>query len=158
MASFCLISKFLLHLFPGAEYCPDSVTSSGLAHRRHFYTEPQLALLEAEFASQPFPNKNGRRSIAMQLGVSEKSVLVRTLLSSLIKCCIFSHSIYSCSGGFKIVVAVPVTINQSLPAILPFEPVVNVGLLPFHRTIIINLNLNKVSLVNFYHVCLVYSC
>nr|CAG4651067.1 EOG090X07YB [Simocephalus serrulatus]SVE94300.1 EOG090X07YB [Simocephalus serrulatus] len=45
------------------------------SHRRHFYTEPQLALLEAEFAAQPFPNKDGRRSIAMQLGVSEKSVM-----------------------------------------------------------------------------------
>lgn len=49
---------------------------SGTIRQRHFYTEPQVALLEAEFATEAFPNKDRRRRIALQLGVSEKSIMV----------------------------------------------------------------------------------
>ncbi|EFX73305.1 hypothetical protein DAPPUDRAFT_253420 [Daphnia pulex] len=41
-----------------------SKSSSGSGRQRHFYDEVQLELLEAEFARDPFSNREGRRRIA----------------------------------------------------------------------------------------------
>jgi hypothetical protein len=53
-----------------------SKSSSGSGRQRHFYDEVQLELLDAEFARDPFPNRQGRRRIAQLIGVSEKSIMV----------------------------------------------------------------------------------
>jgi hypothetical protein len=53
-----------------------SKSSSGSGRQRHFYDEVQLELLEAEFSTDPFPNREGRRRIAQLIGVSEKSIMV----------------------------------------------------------------------------------
>ena len=50
-----------------------SKSSSG--RQRHFYDEFQLELLDAEFAMDSYPNREGRRRIAQLIGVSEKSII-----------------------------------------------------------------------------------
>ena len=80
--------------------------SNSLGRQRHYYAEPQLELLEAEFAATPFPSRERRHRIAQQLNVTDKSVLVSFHLISL--CCICflqtNRFILKFSGGFKIVV------------------------------------------------------
>ena len=49
-------------------------SSSG--RQRHFYAEVQLDLLDAEFAMDSYPNREGRHRIAQLIGVSEKSIMV----------------------------------------------------------------------------------
>ena len=79
--------------------------SNSLGRQRHYYAEPQLELLEAEFAATPFPSRERRHRIAQHLNVTDKSVLVSFHLISL--CCICfpqtNRFILKCSGGFKIV-------------------------------------------------------
>ncbi|EFX73232.1 hypothetical protein DAPPUDRAFT_253509 [Daphnia pulex] len=59
------------------DYYPvDSTAKSSRSGRqRHFYDEVQLELLDAEFARNSFPNREGRRRIAQLIGVSEKSIM-----------------------------------------------------------------------------------
>ncbi|KAI9559867.1 hypothetical protein GHT06_013874 [Daphnia sinensis] len=62
---------FVLDFFPVA-----SISKSSRSNRqRHFYDEAQLAVLDAEFARDSFPNREGRRRIALLIGVSEKSIM-----------------------------------------------------------------------------------
>jgi hypothetical protein len=88
-------------------------SSSGSSRQRHFYDEVQLALLEAEFIKDSFPNREVRRRIAQLIGISEKSIMV----------CDFNFMCYIeylinyfcpsfCSGGFRIAVDVPVELHQ----------------------------------------------
>lgn len=55
---------------------PALKSSSGSGRQRHFYDELQLALLDAEFIRDSFPNRESRRRIAQLIGVSEKSIMV----------------------------------------------------------------------------------
>jgi hypothetical protein len=55
---------------------PALKSSSGSGRQCHFYDEIQLALLDAEFISDSFPNRESRRRIAQLNGVSEKSIMV----------------------------------------------------------------------------------
>lgn len=59
----------------GLQYAT-TVSISRPGRQRHFYTDNQLELLHAEFAAEPFPCRESRNRIALQLGVSEKSVMV----------------------------------------------------------------------------------
>ena len=54
-------------------------SGGGRSRQRHFYTETQLQLLDAEFSAEMFPSRDRRRRIASQLGVTEKSVLVNSI-------------------------------------------------------------------------------
>ncbi|KAK4030069.1 hypothetical protein OUZ56_023027 [Daphnia magna] len=60
-----------------SEFFPVASTSksSRSTRQRHFYDEAQLAVLDAEFARDSFPNREGRRRIALLIGVSEKSIM-----------------------------------------------------------------------------------
>ncbi|EFX73248.1 hypothetical protein DAPPUDRAFT_325540 [Daphnia pulex] len=60
------------------DYCLVDYTakSSRSGWQRHFYDEVQLELLDAEFARDSFPNREGRRRITQLIGVSEKSIMV----------------------------------------------------------------------------------
>jgi hypothetical protein len=49
--------------------CTSKSSSSG--RQRHFYDDVQLELLDAEFARDSFPNREGRHRIAQLIGVSE---------------------------------------------------------------------------------------
>ena len=53
-----------------------STSKSSSGRQRHFYDDVQLELLDAEFAMDSFPNREGRRRIAQLIGVSEKSIMV----------------------------------------------------------------------------------
>lgn len=74
-----------------------SSTARRHAHhrQRHFYDEDQLAVLDAEFEMDPFPNRENRRRIAQALRVPDKSVMVRK--AKLEQFCITNTSNYSCS-------------------------------------------------------------
>jgi hypothetical protein len=45
--------------------------SSSSGRQRHFYDDVQLELLDAEFAKDSFPNREGRHGIAQLIGVRE---------------------------------------------------------------------------------------
>ncbi len=64
--------KFILSGY----YPVDSTSKSSSGRQRHFYDEVQLQLLDAEFARDSYPNREGRRRIAQLIGVSEKSIMV----------------------------------------------------------------------------------
>jgi hypothetical protein len=65
--------------FLPSDYYPVGSTSksSRSGRQRHFDDEVQLELLDAEFARDSFPNREGRRRIAQLIGVSEKSIMVQ---------------------------------------------------------------------------------
>jgi hypothetical protein len=63
-----------VNFLPSDYYPVDSTAKSSRSGcQRHFYDEVQLELLDAEFARDSFPNREGRRRIAQLIGVSEKS-------------------------------------------------------------------------------------
>jgi hypothetical protein len=67
-----------MNFLPSDCYPVDSAAKSSRSGRqRHFYDEVQLELLDAEFARDSFPNREGRRRIAQLIGVSEKSIMVK---------------------------------------------------------------------------------
>jgi hypothetical protein len=61
---------------------PDQVVSGTFTPL--LYDEVQLELLDAEFARDSFPNREGRRHIAQLIGVSEKSIMVQHFLFDLL--------------------------------------------------------------------------
>ena len=92
---------------------PALKSSCGSSRQRHFYDEVQLALLDAEFTRDSFPNREGRRRIAQLIGVSEKSIMVWEFTFSMSNALqlIFVPSFHS--GGFKIAVDVLVKLDQN---------------------------------------------
>ncbi len=80
--SFIKLFFLILGYYPVDRVFPVSVSnslSSSSGRQRHFYTETQLELLDAEFAAEQFPSRERRRRIAQQLNVTEKSVLVSSV-------------------------------------------------------------------------------
>ena len=69
--------KFILSGY----YPVDSTAKSSSGRQRHFYDEVQLQLLDAEFARDSYPNREGRRRIAQLIGVSEKSIMVSNCIT-----------------------------------------------------------------------------
>ena len=60
--------------------------------QRHFYTESQLEQLEADFVVQQFPNQERRQYLAAKIGVTDRSILVFSVVAILYVDCYVQSS------------------------------------------------------------------